>query len=365
MLPIVRTMSVLLLLTGGAWASSDAVTSSSTPGTFHVSGGQIIAPNGTVWYGSGIDIHAGNLGSLTGTGGNSIAAKMPGTNLVRVEFNPLDNNPANYDAAVTALTGAGIVVQFSDYTNTKGGAGGAQGTIYVGSQLSNQLAWFSNMAGHFKNNPYVWFGSNNEPTATYPDGQVHATGPNSFGAWIRAQYDAVRNAGNNNIFVLDPYGSRPIGYGGTPLMSATDPAYFATMTNVIWDPHVYGYQNSYSTTTTDKLTADMIASAQTIRSADGLVPVIIGEFGPGNNLQTQDPNGTQLVASVLKNKGSGWAAWVMDTDGVAGGDSSGNNALLSRGNLTAYGQQVAKAILAGGGTGTLPQQPRICTPAQQ
>jgi hypothetical protein len=112
-----------------------------------------------------------------------------------------------------------------------------------------------------------------------------------------ATYNAIRNTGNNNPILLEPSGTRPPGYGGTPLQSGMNPADYAKMTNVIWDPHCYGYQSSYDTNQAD-VNANvkaMITASQTIRSANGLVPVIIGEYGPGT-----DPNGMQEVSAVIK-----------------------------------------------------------------
>ncbi len=116
------------------------------------------------------------------------------------------------------------------------------------------------MASYFKNNPYVWFGTDNEPT----------TAGGSLSDWQLATYNAIRNAGNNNPILLEPSGSRPPGYGGTPLQAAMNPADYARMTNVIWDPHCYGYQSSYDTNQAD-VNANvqaMITASQSIRGAD-------------------------------------------------------------------------------------------------
>jgi hypothetical protein len=345
-------------------------TTSSLPsptGNFRVSDGQIIGPNGRVWIGAGVDLHSANLGAAAafapGTTLPLIVKQFPGINLIRVtSLNYGESDPpAGYAAAVKTFTNLGIVVEFTDYGNSRGGGGGgAQGVIYTGTLLTKENNWFAAMATYYKGNPYVWLGSNNEPSFCYPDsggtvgpcrgGSIYSSGAKTLSAWQRSNYDAVRNTGNNNIFFVEPSGSRPIGYvpSGIPLQSFMDKSYYTTMTNVVWDPHAYGYQNGYRTTTTDQLVKDLVASAQTIQSADGVVPAVIGEFGPGANLPTtatQDANGTQLVASVLKS-GYGYGTWVWDTDAVVGGDSSGNNALLSRRNFTAYGNQVVAGIAA-------------------
>ena len=304
--------------------------STASTGGFHVAGGQIIGPDGKAWIARGIDLHAANLGAAA----QLLPTQFPGVNLVRVaagDWGPLED-PASFAGAVASLTARGTVVEFTDYGNSQGGGGGgAVGVVYTGALLATESAWYSAIASYYKSNPYVWFGTNNEP----------ATAGGSLSDWQLATYNAIRNTGNKNPIFLEPSGSRPIGYGGDPLQAAMNPADYAAMTNVIWDPHVYGYQDGYATdaASNDALVAAAVSSSQTIQSADGVVPAIIGEYGPG----APDPNGMQIVTSVINAGASGKtgsAAWVWDTDGVVGGDLSGNNALLTNGQITTYGQMV-------------------------
>ena len=54
-----------------------------------------------------------------------------------------------------------------------------------------------------------------------------------------------------------------------------EPSYYAAVTNVIWDvqyTHINNF-NTDPTSITDNINA-MIAASQTIKSADGIVPVI-------------------------------------------------------------------------------------------
>jgi hypothetical protein len=93
-----------------------------------------------------------------------VPTQFPGTNLIRVDVDPLDNDPTIYEFAVASFTARGTVVEFSDYTNSLGtGGGGDQGVVYTGALLANELAWYTRMASHFKDNPSVWLGTNNEP----------------------------------------------------------------------------------------------------------------------------------------------------------------------------------------------------------
>ena len=326
-------------------------------GAFHVQNGQIIAPNGQTFIARGIDLHSDNLAVAAA----QVPSQFPGINLIRAtpgDYKSLPD-PSSFAAAVTSLTSQGIVVEFTDYGNSLGtGSGGGQGYIYTGSLLDTENAWYSAMASFYINNPYVWFGTNNEPSVVYPDGNAYATGPNSLAAWQSASYNAVRSTGNNNPIFLEVSGDAVgnfRGGAGTPLQSFTDPSYIAPMTNVIWDPHIYPYMDNNATdaATNNELVSDVVAAAQTIQSADGVVPVIIGEYGPDN------PGGSgieQVVTAVISAGESGTAgssAWVWDQDGEVGGPSGdptglNNFGLLSGGVVTSvFGQDVANYIATG------------------
>ncbi len=64
---------------------------------------------------------------------------FPGINMVRVDVETY-SNPSTLAAAVNALTAKGIVVEFSDYTNSIGqNAGGGAGVVYTGSELATEF----------------------------------------------------------------------------------------------------------------------------------------------------------------------------------------------------------------------------------
>jgi hypothetical protein len=90
--------------------------------------------------------------------------------------------------------------------------------------------------------------------------------------------------------------------------------------------------------------ASGIAGAQTIKSADGTVPVIIGEFGNSTTGGAIDPNGDQVINAVTQS-GLGYLAWGWNPDPE--GDQ-----LTSGGQLTSYGQQIASAIQTSSGGST-------------
>ena len=170
-------------------------------------------------------------------------------------------------------------------------------------------------------------------------------------AWQAATYAAIRGTGNKNPILLEPGGDVVgtfRGGAGVPMMAFQDPTVVATMTNVIWDPHIYGYMDNYATdaATNNALVTQVVAAVQAVQSADGVVPAIIGEYRP------EGANGTQLVTAVINAGASGTTgsgAWVWDQDGVVGGPSGDPTGLvdfglLSGGQLTTYGQMVALHI---------------------
>jgi hypothetical protein len=291
-------------------------------------------------------VHADNLAAAAA----QLPSQFPGVNLVRVAAGDYSSlpDPASMAEAITSLTGRGTVVEFTDYSNSLGtGSGGGQGNIYTGSLLAAESNWFAAMAAYYKSNPYVWFGTNNEPSLIYPgNSNAVATGPQSLSAWQKATYNAIRGAGNTNPIFLEPGGDAVGNYrngAGIPLMAFQDPAVVATMTNVIWDPHIYGFGNNYAMddATNNAFVTGMVAAAQAVQSADGVMPAIIGEYGP------EGANGVQMVQAVI-NAGAagqtGSAAWVWDQDDAVGGPSNdpddAQDGLLSGGQMTAYGQMV-------------------------
>jgi hypothetical protein len=181
------------------------------------------------------------------------------------------------------------------------------------------------MAGNFAGNPYVWFGTFNEPGVG---------GPGQLSAWHKATYDAIRSE-SQAILLIEPGGSRPWN-----LVDALVPSVYAPMTNIVMDPHVYGYQNNYSSdpkSITDNVNG-MVAAAQKITSASGKVPVIIGESGPSTTGGALDPNGYATVEGLINVAQSGKMSGLAHFTWYPGFQSP-NNMTDSAGNPTQpYGQ---------------------------
>src|SRR5271168_671825 len=130
---------------------------SGTTSSFQIANGQIIAPNGQTFIAKGINIRWDQLSGAVDSG--QLLQDFPGLNMVRVNYengtSPYDD-PSAIEAAVNALTAKGVVVEIEDHT-------GISDPPYTGAALSAEQAWYSTLATDFKNNPYVWFGTYNEP----------------------------------------------------------------------------------------------------------------------------------------------------------------------------------------------------------
>jgi hypothetical protein len=239
------------------------------------------------------------------------------------------DSPASLSAYVNALTSAGIVVELENHNNGAGNAGGGQGTIFTGSALSQEQAWYSSVALAFAGNPAVWFGTNNEPSEINPaTGQTDTA---ALSAWQQTTYNTIRAAGNNAPIMLE---ANSAGAGQTNVgYTASD---YTGMTNVIWDLHYYGWVSGYSTnqSTVSSTLASMISGTQTIQSANGRIPVIIGEYGNSTSGTSIDANANQVLGAV-QGSGVGSAAWAWGTGNPGDGLTTGN------GTASAYGQEVA------------------------
>jgi type 1 glutamine amidotransferase len=121
---------------------------------------------------------------------------------------------------------------------------------------------------------------------------------------------------------------------------------YAGMTNIVWDDHYYNWVSKYSKdqTTNNQVVANEAAASQQTASADGVVPVLLGEYGPSTDGKTLDAGSMQAVTAVI-DSGLGSAAWHW-------GSIDCCNNLNNGSTLTSpYGQAVAQFI-ASGKTGT-------------
>jgi len=323
--------------TTGPFSTTPTPTPTPVPtGSFSVSGGKVIGPDGNPWIGKGLNIYWEQADSVvSNAAATPLLTLFPGTKIIRVAY---ANNPGSSYPPVSQITNLaarcsalGIVIIIEDHT-------GISNPPYTGSQLTAELAWYTSLASTFKGNPYVWFGTYNEP------------GNQNGGAAITTQqvaiYNAIRATGNNTIVAMElPGGGNPGTIGAGFGMTASS---YATMRNIVWDLHYYGWVSGNST---DQATVNAalqgsvaagqgVVAAQTITSADGIVPVIIGESGDSTNGGDVDPNATQVVKAV-GDSGLICTYWHWASGAGADNLTNGANKITSP-----YGTQVAAIIAA-------------------
>jgi hypothetical protein len=118
--------------------------------------------------------------------------------------------------------------------------------------------------------------------------------------------------------------------------------------------HYYGWQSGYSTnpSTVSQNLTQSAAAVQATQSADGTMPLIIGEYGNSTSGTSPDANGTQVIQAVQAS-GFGAVAWAYM--------SGANDALLNGNGLSAFGQAVASFTAQSGSSGC-PISPVVMQP---
>lgn len=347
----------LTLLAGASVLVHDAYAASSAPvpcpasapnyvasdGGFGVSDGRWYTPSGQLWTIHGINVGWGGTPPTAA----QILAQFPGTNFVRLAVADFPG-AASLQRVVDDYTSRGIFVEIEDHTSSDGqNRGGSTGTIFSGSLLQQDLSWYASIASTFKNNPYVGFGSTNEPSEVNP--ATGHTDPAALSAWQLQEYNAVRSAGNNNPFWF------AANCWPTVCNQGYNASAYAGVANAAWDMHVYPwlFPSGNSAAQDGSEISQLAASAQQIKSADGTMPVNILETGNSTTGVAIDSNWQQSMQAVL-NSGLGYAPWIWGTG------APGDGLLSGHGGLSDYGSMVAAAIASSGPTGCV--QSLVATP---
>jgi len=288
---------------------------------FTVANGKIIDPNGNSFIARGVCV----LDSTMSDAIANLLTFFPGVNMVRVAAESGYQAPTYYTPFVNAMTAKGIVVQIGNYN--------ALTTSLSGKALTTETNWYAALATAFKANPLVWFSTLNEPQAV--------KGASVSGEQL-AIYNAIRATGNTN-----PVGIEPIGGWTTGGFVAAD---YVKITNVHFDVHFYNWVSNYATdvpTNAAALTTE-INNLGNIKSADGVMPVLIGEYGNSTDGNAIDV-GWQAVVQAVNQSGYGSAAWIYQ---YPGGNAAGDQLFVNgetgttSGGLSAYGKLVASYINA-------------------
>jgi len=263
-------------------------------GRFLLANGRVTDPNGLVFHAQGINcIYRRPWGS----GGGSMDLGRFSSGALKRAF-PLINLVRFADLYATSLanashpaTDATVRNWVNDLTSNKiivYAEVHYTGNYATGQALTDACNWLAEWATTFQSNPYVWFGTQNEPHGD-------AAGISNM---MRAMYDAVRNTGNTNP-VLCSMGDNP------PGMTASN---FSTMTNAGWDYHYYGWQPANGISLQSLLNQLLIFNNQ-----QGAIAPFCFEFGDSTDGATRDANWMDVMNQVgaLPN---GFAAWYANWD---------------------------------------------------
>jgi hypothetical protein len=334
-------------------------------GLFRISEGRIIAPDGTEFIARGINIYNStfypNDHPTKGADAvDQIVKLFPKINMIRFAYQ--DDTPNNLFWSSTAVddtflktfveaaTSRRIVVLLEDHS-----------TISDFTWTQGQINAYTTFAARYKNNPYVWLGTENEPDSVNREGIVQN---------VRATYDAIRNTGNNNIVCIL---SRGGGYtedlltyanyiqgGSVPNYPNSGPgaggSSVKAMRNIIWDMHLYLWANPSASIEEVENTlwngidsqwgpfAGINVYHNGPQSADGIIPVIVGEWG-------KDWAGDNVQAVILQTGSAPYPVGNLSWNWSAGEP----DILVSGNSRTPYGDAVNAFINAGTGVPKLTQ----------
>jgi Ca-dependent carbohydrate-binding module xylan-binding/Cellulase (glycosyl hydrolase family 5) len=313
----------------------------STTNAFHISGGQIIGPNGQPFVAKGIAVLDSEMST---TSPASIISMFPGINSINLAVGADGNGyaTAQSNAAITAwvndATSKGLVVTLSDYVP-------GQPQARSGADLTASLNWYSSLAKTFANNPNVWWTTENEVSG-------------NLGPSEQAIYNAIRGAGNNGLIFMEAQD------GNAMTTNGLDPSIYANMTGVGFNIHAYPWEfNTGSTNQADynNTLKNYVSLFQNFaHSADGVMPVLMGEGGnstSGSGGAVDDPivAGNFAVTKAITDTAgvaggtAGYLMWLHDWHGQVGPSGGDADTLVNINNntLTDFGAQVAAAIASG------------------
>lgn len=304
-----------------ALAAAVASTAAAATGQFTTVNGKIYDPNGNLYVAHGVNVSGQNYWTNHDpTPDVSKVVDNWGFNMVRVIDQPVASWSApgagiNLDNIVNAYTSRGVVVMIEAHEST--------GTYFQGTQLTQVANWFAAQAEKYKNNPYVWFNTGNEP-----GNMAKPTDPAQLATWDqwtpdgakwltmqRTIMSAIRGTGAQNVMVADGTNmgqdqawddlgnlvtkhSAILTYG---------PTIASEYSNVVFDTHIYGEWSS-----PNAIAQRLPKYIQAAQAAN--LPLIFGEYGAttdGDYVQEQ-----QDFLTVANQYDVGRAAWAWSDSGT-------------------------------------------------
>ncbi len=271
--------------------------STTASGKFYVVGKNIVDPDGNIFLPMGANVgmrqapylENNYLFNYFGTANDkSEQVKAWGWNTIRPNINCAPTGSpsatetlAGLDQLVNEYTAKKLVVMVtcrvtvgSDYA-------------YSSSQIQASLPMIKAIAQKYKDNPYVWMNTFNEPIV-------------NTGAWSslnQSLYNDVRALAPDMLFVADLAGL------GNNIESLADgnlaTTFGAGKCNVVCDWHAYGFINGYGSDATHQQYISNVASKN--------IALVVGEFGDplkadGSPLRATDPTVPGVAGSPDQNR---------------------------------------------------------------
>ncbi len=352
-------LPLFFIFLGFTACKSNSRENTSLANGFTVSDGRIIAPDGSNFIARGINIYNSTFypndsPSKAADAVDQIVDLFPKINMVRVAYQDDSQNNLFWSSTsvddmflanfVEAATMKRIVVLLEDHS-----------TIGNFTWSQGQIDAYTIFAARYKDNPYVWFATENEPDAA-PGEKIAQN--------ARATYDAIRSTGNNTIVCILSRGggftdelltyANYIQGGSVPNYPNSGPgaggSSVTAMSNVIWDMHFYLWSNPLASVAEVEEAlwngidtqwgpfAGINVYHSGPKSADGIIPVIIGEWG-------KDWAGENVQAVILKTQSTPYPVGNLAWNWSAGDP----DILVSENMRTAYGDAVNAFIDAGTG----------------
>ena len=261
-------------------ATMIATTTAGTVATsgWSVSGGKIYL-NGQPFVARGVNLYDQDMPkAVTNSAGQPMTSAVPKVNFIRLNvFEISSDSTALLQPFIATWTALGIIVELEYHP---------YGTTLSGSDLQSVARWYAAMSGATKGNSNVIFGTQNEPAG---DGS-------GVDNEVTTIYNAVRGTGNDTLIMVVPS-------QGTQV-AGMSPSTTSGMHNIAFDLHFYNWISGYSTSlaTNESALANEIAGVSNFTSADGRIPIIVGEYGEAadveNALTPPDPGGMEVLEAV-------------------------------------------------------------------
>ena len=307
---------------------------------FEVVGTKIYDPNGREFIAKGVNVNGPGFGWPGDTPGyaDEIIDRWK-FNSIRLNVKELEPSSWKYsengtiDEIIDTYTDKGAVVVLEPHENTGG--------YFTGAKLDKLETWWRQQADKYKDNPYVWFNTSNEP------GGSNSSNSENVAKWVNQNQriiNAIRDEGADNIIVVDGhYWGQDVGEWNSSPVKESKSAILGSSSQLkdpekklVFSVHLYDQWN-YG----DNKMADYF---ERVESAG--VPLIIGEYGSKKDGTYEAAVRSMFKTAVPREIGRfAWAWWGGDdfeltTSNNGGGqhaqyDSNGNIT-----NLTWFGKQV-------------------------